>query len=393
MLTDENLSALIVREYAQAELPATLAAVELRGRTRHRRTRTALALSVAMLVLAVIGVAAVPFDRIQRLRQAAALDRACQSAYAHQAADLQRSALPARLDLPVLELRSGSATFRLYASALPDHLPMIFDCVRLADGSVSGRITYGASKFPPLTTESIAYEDYLADGSKAVIVRPRDPQAEVTLATAAPDVLIASADGFTVIWGPAAEFGVDDVRVGSAPLGPYGVALTATFQEQAFDAYCWRHLPADHGPFRAALRFWASPRKAISVYRSSTAFAVCNWEGVTDEIARRTDVLPAVSVASSWPTDGSELTLGLTLMTEPVVGDGAWLVGAAPADTERVELYLRDGTVLQAQLGDGLYAAVFPTAPADVVTKTVITTPTTVYTAEGKKPFTQSPRR
>ncbi|NUR71426.1 MAG: hypothetical protein HOU81_11445 [Hamadaea sp.] len=395
MLTEDDLNTLIRREYADAELPAILAQVELRGRRRRRRVRTVLSVSVALLVLTVATSAVVAADRIQQARQVAALDRACRSAYAGERARLHMSGLPDGVGRPLLELRSGEATFRMYSTAPPGHLQIVFDCVRLADGSVSGRITYSPGDTRPLTGLSIAYEDYLPDGSKAIVIRARDPKDQVTVAGTRPEVVSASAGGFTVLWGPANALNAEDVRAGGKSLDHDEITLTGSFQEAAFDAYCRRSLPARAEPFWTALTLRTSPFEAKNVYRSRTVFSVCTWEMADDDIrVRRNWFGPSIKSSVSGPTDGSELEMGVAQGGNRMIDDAWWWIGVAPLDAEDVHLHLADGRVVQAQVSGGMYAALIPAFDESQgpPPKIVITTPTTVYTSTGKG-FHPTPRR
>jgi hypothetical protein len=136
------------------------------------RARIAVA---AVIAVALAGPAAYVLHRQDQANKIAALNQACQDSYTAEVAKTQRVAqLPQSLGAPLIELQRGDAQFRLYTSAPGPLRAMTFDCARMADGSVSGRLSFGSATPAVLGQPMIAYQDYLPDGSTAVVVQMRD---------------------------------------------------------------------------------------------------------------------------------------------------------------------------------------------------------------------------
>lgn len=390
-LTDEELTGLIAARFGDGSLPAGLAQVERRGRQRRRRARVAVAAAAVIGLAGLGGVTAYGLDRLDEAERAAALNRSCQSAYTAEAAGTGRAAqLPAELGEPVLELRRGDARFRLYTSAPGPLRFMLFDCARMADGSVSGRISYGpatAAGLEQFEQPLTAYRDHLPDGTVAIVAQLGDPAGVLTVTPAHADVQTAQRDRLAVVWGPAAALADGTLSVGDSrlDLARDALAVTATFQEAEFDRYCMRAL-ARRPDLSAALPALTAGQRdtwALRLYRAEKAVALCSWTNLADD--------PDNGVSYHGPSlaFGSATNMVPGSILASVGRQQAWLTGLTLPGTEQVEVVAEDGTRVRAQLGDGVYLALLPGSGKHETI--IMTTATTVHTfANGGN--TQRPR-
>ncbi|MEU8080107.1 hypothetical protein AB0B31_32220 [Catellatospora citrea] len=386
-MTDEELTGLIAARFGDGSLSAGLEQVQRRGRRRRSRSRIATAAAVVLGLAGAAGLTAYGLDRHEQAEQVAAFNRSCQAAYAAEAAKTGRAAqLPTTLGEPLLELRRGDARFRLYTSAPGPLRSMTFDCARSADGTVSGRVSYGPTDVPELGQPLVAYRDHLPDGTVAVVAQLRDPADVLTVTPAGGGVQTAQRDGMAVVWGPGEvlDGATLSVRDGSLDLARDVLAVTATFQEEEFDRYC-RRTVAQRPELRGATRALTArygDTWALQVYRAEGAVALCSWTNMADD--------PDNGVSYHGPA------LGLGSATDAVPGSvlassdrQQWLAGLTLPGTEQVEVVGEAGTRVQAQLGDGVYLARLPSAESH---KTItMTTATTVHTFTNGK-MTQRPR-
>ncbi|WP_144126807.1 hypothetical protein [Catellatospora sichuanensis] len=388
-LTDEELSGLISTRFGDGSLPAGLEQVERRGRQRRRRARIATAAAAVVGLAGLAGVTAYGLDRHEQAERVAAFNRSCQAAYTAEAARTGRAAqLPTTLEEPLLELQRGDARFRLYTAAPGPLRSMIFDCARAADGSVSGRISYGQTTAMELDQPLTAYRDHLPDGTVAIVARLRDPAGVVSVTPTRGDVQTAQRDGFAVVWGPAAALADAALTVGdsSLDLARDALSVTATFQEEEFDRYCLRALDQRlelNGATRA-LTARHGDSWALQIYRADRAIALCSWTNLADD--------PENGVSYHGPILGlgSATNIGPGSILGGSDRDESWLAGLTLPGTERVEVVGEDGSRVQAQLGDGVYLARVPSGVR--YETTVITTATTVHTFARGKTTTQRPR-
>jgi hypothetical protein len=395
-LTDDELTALITARYADATSRIGLAEVERRGRRRRRNGRLTLTTAIAATVLAVIGGSTYVVDRIDQNRQVAAFNAACQKAYAEEtAATLRAADLPPALGEPIIELRNGDAAIRLYATAVPGKPTVVFDCARMADGTTSGRLssrTRPAEGPPPIE----AYRALLPDGSAAIVGWLADPTAKLTLTppevAGLPSMKLAAAQGYVVVWGPRDAIG--RARLELADGARFDIARDRqhqpwTFQEAEFADHCVGTIrQSERGEPILGLTLRMSATDQIRVYRARGLISVCSWQLLPD-LDSFTYHGPMLNVSSSSTEkdDGSD-GLGLFLS----VGDTGYLVGLTPPQTNSVRLTSTDGDVIDALLGDGVFAAadaIDPQRRTDY--KVTMTTATYVYTF-GDGPPKKTPR-
>ncbi|GAA1377191.1 hypothetical protein [Catellatospora chokoriensis] len=387
-MTDEELTGLIAVRFGDGALPAGLEQVQRRGRQRRSRTRIAAAAAVVLGLAGAAGLTAYGLDRHEQAERVAAFNRSCQAAYAAEAAKTGRAAqLPTALAEPLLELRRGDARLRLYTSAPGPLRSMTFDCARSAEGTVSGRLSYGATTTPELGQPLVAYRAQLPDGTVAVVAQLRDPADVLVVTPAGGGVQTAQRDGMAVVWGPreALDEATLSVRDGSLALARDVLAITATFQEEEFDRYCRRTVdqrPELRGATRALTARYGDTW-ALQVFRAEKAVATCHWANMADD--------PDRGVSYNGPTlgVGSATNIGPGGILGSSDRHQTWLAGLTVPGTERVEVVGVDGTRVQAQLGDGVYLARVEFDERRAVV--IMTTATTVHTFAGGK-VTQHPR-
>lgn len=380
-LTDDELATLITTGYAGATSTVGLTEVEGRGRRRRRNSRLTLATALAATVFAVLGGSAYAVHRIDEQRQVAAFDTACQKAYAEAVASAQRTAyVKATLGRPVIEVRGGGSAIRLYADPVPGKAAVVFDCVRMADGSTSGRLssrTEQTTGSPPID----AYRVVLSDGSAALIGWADDPNAVVKLTppdvAARPDVKLAVAQGYLVLWGP--RDAVDRAVLRLADGRAFDLARDSqhqpwTFQEAEFTDQCVRAVrKAGRGEPTFGLSVRATATDRVTVYRARGLVAICEWQIRPDRdgVTYHSPILSVARGSTSKEDVGDGL--GVLLWS----GDDPFVAGLAPEGTESVRLTGPDGTVIDAVVGDGVFAAVGAQRQSYVIT---MTTAEYVYT-------------
>lgn len=249
----------------------------------------------------------------------------------------------------------------------------------MADGSVSGRISYGpdtAAGLAQLAEPITAYRDRLPDGTVAIVARLGDPAGVLSVTPAHADVQTSQRDGLAVVWGPAAALADATLSTGGSTLdlAHDALAVTATFQQEEFDRYCWRAL-AQRPELSAARRVLTARHEdnwALRIYRAEKVLALCSWTNLADDPDNGVSYHgPALAFGSA-----TNMVPGAILAS----GDGRewWQAGVTLPGTERVEIVGEDGARVQAQLGDGVYLARVPRDGK--YETTVITTATTVHT-------------
>lgn len=404
MLTDDELGTLITSRYDSSSLRVSLDEVERRGRQRRRNARIAMGTATAVVALAAAGATVLVLNRHAAQSAAAALDRSCQASYtAEAAATAHASTLPTTLDKPVIEMHRGRAVFRLYAADPSAKRSMLFDCVRAADGSVSGRVTFGTT-FGPVLDNDAAYRDYLPDGSGARV-------GELTPATETDMISLSGNDvraaGFArsgryyVIWGPPSA--VDDIVV--TFVGTGGTrrdagdpdSLTATYQEPAFAAKCRTMIAENLNTGLAGLSITGpllsvdhAPAWYAKVYKVGDNIEMCRWSLGPDDLASGINTNgPGIEVTGYLATSGPQRSLASALYSTESDGTNTLMLGVTAPGTQRVQVFLRNGQEIDATVGDGVYLAWLP-GNGDF-TKLVETTPDTVYTVQDGK-VTHAPR-
>ncbi len=391
-LTDDELTALITAGYADATSRIGLEEVERRGRRLRRNSRLAVTTAIAATVFAVIGGSAYVADRIEENRQVAAFNAACQKAYtAETAATLRAADLPPTLGQPIIELRHGKAAIRLYTTPVPGKPTVVFDCARMANGLTSGRLSsrpYPGEGSPPID----AYRVSLPDGSAAIIGWLADPKAKLTLTppevAGLPSMKLATAQGYVVVWGPREAIGraalelADGARFEVARDRQY---QPWTFQEAEFADQCLRTIrQSGRGEPLLGLTLRMSETEKTRVYRARGLVAICSWQILPDlDIVKYHGPMLQVSSGSTEKDDGSD---GLGIFVG--VSETGYLVGLTPPQTESVRLIKADGEVIDAVLGDGVFAA---DSQGRVDYKVIMTTATHVHTF-GDGPPKKTPR-
>jgi hypothetical protein len=252
----------------------------------------------------------------------------------------------------------------------------------MADGTTSGRLssrTRPTQGQPPID----AYRVLLPDGSAAVIGWLADPTAKLTLTPPEvadlPSMKFAATQGYVIVWGPRDAIGQAILELADG--GHFDVARDRphqpwTFQEAEFADHCVSTIrSSERGEPILGLTFRASATDWFRVYRARGLISVCNWQILPDlDNFTYHEPLFAVSSGSTEKDDGSD-GLGLVLG----VGETGYLVGLTPPQTESVRLTSADGNVIDALLGDGVFAAAFdPQGRLDY--KVTMTTATYVYT-------------
>ncbi|WP_212822722.1 hypothetical protein [Catellatospora sp. TT07R-123] len=372
------------RAPSPAEPPA-----DAERRRRHRRWLAWSAAASALLVL-LSNVAAYAADRFGQVARVDTLHRACQAAYTAEAArTLHVEQLPTTLGAPFIDVSGGGdARFRVYSAPPGPLRSMTFDCSRTAGGVVTGRLAYGMTSRSEVPQPVAAYRDWLPDGTVVVVARLRDPHVEVQMTVTGGALKYSRHDDLVVLWGERSALTTAKLTADGATLdlARDDLTVTATYQEEEFAAYCQRHLDRQPALSGATLRTTASygNSEVVRVYRSAHGFALCSWAARSGDPAKGISYRSPVLDLSSADGTGVGMTLSSSWP-----GGGSWIVGPVPAHTERVAVVGSDGTVVQAQLGDGVYVA--QGVDFDKATKIVITTATTVYTLADAE-FTQRPR-
>jgi hypothetical protein len=386
--TDDELTRLISTEVGGASLMVGRDLIERRGRQRRRRTRIA----AAMATVAVLaGGAASGVDRRIQADQAAALNRACQAGYTTEVGKTRRAAqLPATLGSPVIELERDDARLRLYAGDPGPLRSMNFVCVRAADGTVTGRLSYGPNTAQKPETPIRAYRSYLPDGTMAIVTRLSDPAGVLSVHPAHSDIQLAQHDRLAVVWGPRAALADATLHLGGSRLDLARDSLppTATFDEADFEQQCRRTLN-DSPDLQPATLLLTSRNEdtVLKLYRAGQSVAVCHWQNLPDIPSYDGPVLsydgPAIAVTSS-----TNMAVGSSLSGVGLYGQFGWMAGLTPPATERVVVIAEDGTQTEAELVEGACLAWTLGAKRKAI---IITTATTIYTST-EAGMTEQPR-
>jgi hypothetical protein len=185
-----------------------------------------------------------------------------------------------------------------------------------------------------------------------------------------------------VVWGP--EDAIAQAVLQLADGGHFNVTRDRqhqpwTFQEPEFSDYCVRTIRDNgRGEPVLGLTLQTSPTTAARVYRSRGMVSLCTWQIQPDgDAVSYQSPNIGVNSGSTRKDDGSD-GVGIFLS-----GSG-YLVGLTPPQTQSVRLTYPDGAVIDATLGDGVFAAV--TARDDIHCIVTMTTPAYVYTYGDGKP-------
>ena len=384
-ITDDELTGLLTAEFGKGSLSAGLAQIERRGRQRRLRIRvTAAVAALAGLAAAV----AFSLDRHSRAERTAAFDRGCHTIYTDEARKSLRSdRLPTTLDAPALELRRGKARLRLYIGPAGSPLFMAFACSRIADGTISGHLSYGPKENHTLDKPTVAYRNHLPDGTIAIVARLRDPRHQLTVTPVNSEVQTAQRDGTAIIWGPPALLAETRLHAGNATLDLANDTLSAsaTFQQPEFVAFCERTFNRQPAMKGAAVAATSSDKHSgvTTVYLAPQGIALCNWH-ITPDDPEGGVTYYGPSLTLSWSDNAA---VGTVLASIAVDGTYSWVAGPIPTATERVDITSEDGSMTRAHLGNGAFLALIP---GKFKTITIITA-TGVHTIGDKHPA-QEPR-
>jgi hypothetical protein len=206
----------------------------------------------------------------------------------------------------------------------------------------------------------------------------------------------ADKDGYLVAWGTEAEMAGAYIKYGDGgdelmPLiGSADVALTATYQERAFEDRCQQTINSGgHGTGNLEITARHGADHVLKVYRYDKWIGLCGWENEPDRPADGLTMNgPGTSLASSDITAMPQ-EFASEMFIQELDGIGSWMAGAIPPGTLAVDVTLKDGTVVPAQIGGDVYAVWLPGTGDHL--KVVATTATEIWTAQGDK-VTRVPR-
>ena len=417
MLTDDDISELLVARYAGEGSRTSLDDVVERGTARKRNQRIRAGV-VAALAVVVVGGAAAIVTRQPHV-DPAAMTRDCNKRYAQLVSGrADRSHLPLSLPPPVLEMTRKGAMLRVYADQVSLFgKRFVFDCERSGSKPVGGSLTVSAKSGDRvfyLVTDY--YRVYFPDGSSALVglsgerllkvnVTAASPAAPSSYASASPvpvdgdDVPTAIADHVFAAWGPNKT--LDNARVAiTMDLGGGQMArlisqvqlpmLPGTFDPVSFDAVCRLGLAdgitnnpsedAAHylGDYKPTLKL-ALGDATVWLYGGKVPYA-CTYSDPTQE--GRTGLEPMWSPDSK---EGYGLFWGTGQVTDRIVG-------RVPLDATDVQVTGADGARVHASVTAGLFTFVGGTSTFDRLSKVIIvaTSPTKIYTiANGKMTTSQ----
>ncbi len=398
MLSDTKIANRVVAAYQAERFETTFEEIVARAgrRVRFLRARWFLpmgaALTAAAVIVAFFAVAAV-LRRPDAAQQAAAWDRAfaeaCARAWTDQARtnpaltpQHQENALPST---QVFSFRDGEVGLRIYVFE-----PIMFVCSRDDGGQVSGQ-TSGNSRLgdsflrdrPDLPITYAAVLDP-SGGVEYLVGRVPAGANRITVRTAAGEQVPAMIDGGVfAAWAPLGGLAraqvsayQDSQQVASGP----PVYLRGTVDDALLAEVCDEHVRQrvreipnrpEGEPDLPPLRFTlADGSWSILLYSSSRIATSC-------ELAADGTVVSG-AIGSSYDADKGRWSTFKPYFSIAQLGDRTWILGVAPAGTERVEMVRIDGTVIPVQFKDGFYAVAWHGTQEGDVAKFLFHTPTGV---------------
>jgi hypothetical protein len=411
VLTDDDVSEMLVARFAGEGSRTSLDEVIERGTARKRNQRIRVGV-VAALALVVVGGAAAIVTRQPHV-DPAAMTRDCNKRYVQLVSGrTDRSQLPLTLPSPALEMSRNGAMLRVYADlASVSGKRFVFDCERTGSKPVGGSLTVSAKAGGPvffLITDY--YRAYFPDGTSALVglSRERVLKANVTAATPLASTLSASAspapvdgddvptaisDHIFAAWGRSKT--LDNARVAiTMDLGGGQMArlisqvrlpmLPGTFDPVSFDAVCRLGLAdgitnpssedAAHyvGDYKPTLKF-TSGDSTIWLYGGKVPYACTYNHPILDG---------ATGLEPVWSPDTKE-GYGLFWGTGQV---NDRIAGRVPLDATDVQVTGIDGVRVHASVTGGLFTFVGSTSTFDRLSTVIVaTSPTKIYTiANGK---------
>lgn len=415
MLTDDDVSEMLVARFAGEGSRTSLDEVIERGTARKRNQRIRVGV-VAALALVVVGGAAAIVTRQPHV-DPAAMTRDCNKRYAQLASGrADRSQLPLTLPSPALEMSRNGAMLRVYADLVSTAgKRFVFDCERSRSEPVGGSLTVSAmpgGKLFFLVTDY--YRVYFRDGTSALVGLSRERVLKVNVAAATPlaptsgasaspvpvdgdDVPTATSDHVFAAWGRNKT--LDNARVAiTMDLGGGQMArlisqvqlpmLPGTFDPVSFDAVCRLGLAdgitnpsqdAAHyvGDYKPTLKL-ALGDATVWLYGGKVPYE-CTYNDPTLE--GRTGLEP---VWSPDTKEGYGLFWGTYQVTDRIVG-------RVPLDATDVQVTGADGAHVHASVTGGLFTFVGSTRAFDRLSTVIVaTSPTKIYTiANGKMTTSQ----
>jgi len=240
---------------------------------------------------------------------------------------------------------------------------------------------------PVLSAPFIAYRDYLQDGTVAVVGQLAEPHDNVSVVNSG--LTLAVKDRYVVAWGTRAE--MDRSRIsftGSdhpvVEVGRSDLALTATYQDQAFEDRCQQSMKGGGVSMSGNVELTArTVPKTCSRSTAPTCGSACAT-GTTTPTARRTDWAPTGPRPTSRRRASCRCRRSSPRRCSSSRGTAAGRGWPAPsAGTLSVDVTLNDGTIVPAQVGGDVYAVWLP-GKGDH-RKVVATTATEIWTAQGTR--------
>jgi RNA polymerase sigma-70 factor (ECF subfamily) len=390
MLTDNELTHMIVGHYADVEMRVPLESIERRrnSRVRHRRVGLATA-AVAALVL-IGGTAAVASHRPHV--SAAQMTQDCDRQFAVMSGDRSdHSQLPAELSPPLIDMRHGNAALRVYGDLTTTTAKrFVFDCERSGSGHVSAHLSVAhAVNASIFDAEFTDYRDYFPDGSGALVGVITSGITSVNVTSVAGQKVDVQTSGQVfAAWSPSGDLNDAKVSVSSVDANEWTKVtlgmptLPNTFDAKAFGSMCLSVMthavtytnqhptgPRYVGPTEPALKL-AHDGQVFWLYRGNIGY-VCGFTDVPDGLRFSVDPLgwnPQTATATEYGVSGW-------------VGTGVgFAIGLVPPDVTQVQIKGRNGATADAQVHDGVFGVWASEKAFDMPPTVIATSPTAIYT-------------